>query len=150
MIFNMNGVNYDTNTMRTDEEINALINANPEIALVSYAGTGHSGSSYPNSVTFPFAPRVVIMIGYGSTGSIPGVNLFSNNSNQLILIAELLTTSYAHSTGFEIGNTYGIYGKKSADGKTLYWYIDTTYDGGNWVGWQCNSSGCTYYLLGFK
>lgn len=62
MIFNMNGVNYDTDTMRTDEEIRAIAEtAGLKIQTGSYTGTNKYGSENKNTLTFNFVPQLVIV-----------------------------------------------------------------------------------------
>ena len=147
MIFNMNGVNYDTDTMRTDGDIINLIKANgAKFEICSYSGTGKYGSSNPNSLTFGFAPRLVQIVGYMSSGRFYTFTEANTTNFQFIEYMDTLTTSYTASRGFHnssnsISKTYG---KKSADGKTIYWY---TTDTGGLYTTQLNSSGCTYVCI---
>lgn len=156
MIFNMNGVNYDTDTFRTDEEINALIstyvNANPDACVVTRAGTGKSGSSYPCSITFPFAPSVVIWLGKVTSGITisGGIRDGSSNSTFAMIVTDRLTTSYQSGRAFGDACQYAVSSKKSADGKTIYWHTDGTTNNSTYAGYQCNTSGVTYYFLGIK
>lgn len=71
-----------------------------------YAGTGDYGANNPTSVTFPFEP----ILFFFPTG------FRTINMNELTQDYKL-TTTYTSQYG-----NYNIYVKKSADGKTIYWY----------------------------
>lgn len=107
----------------------------------SYVGTGKSGASSPNKLTFGFAPKFVLLFGDSTGYSFNGIN---KDGNCFALSPEVLTTSYAQYVGFGMyrnGNETR-YGKKSADGKTIYWYaVDTSSDHAKL---QFNASGVTY------
>ena len=99
--------------------------------LVSYVGTGTYGSSNPTSVTFDFAPKIVL-------------NLFSSVAISELqrLIVSKLTNSYVSGNGFSgYVSGYPSYGKKSSDGKSIYWYNTKS------ASYQINNAGVTYYLL---
>ena len=98
-----------------------------KIQTVSYVGTGTSGQSNPNSITFSFAPKIIFMRdSNGSTTYNP-------------VFPQLLSTSYAESLGFISDSRLNI--KKSSDGKTFTWYTNSTT---NPAMNQCNASGWTY------
>lgn len=108
----------------------------PQIATGSYVGTGTYGASNPNTLTFEFAPEMVviysmadankILLNIGGTGvhAIPTANL---------------TTSYQAGRGFYYDTTpsYG-YTRKAEDGKTIQWYAT-----GPAI--QFNTTSYTYY-----
>ena len=69
---------------------------------------------------------------------------YQNSNSYPLLIGERLGTEYAEGTGFYDGaGLSGVYSnlgyaKKSADGKTIFWYT-------NDANMQFNNSGYTYY-----
>ena len=77
MIINVNSVNKDTNTMRTNAEINSLIDSKIydklKIQSGSYIGSGVYGESSPKRLSFNFIPKIVL-IWKGDTGFIPYSN----------------------------------------------------------------------------
>lgn len=116
----------------------------PKIAIGSYVGTGAYGETNPNSLTFDFAPAVVFVFKtdtYGTSNS--GGNLITSEAwgNYFVQNTELLTTSYVEGRGFGCNFNDRPYGKKSADGKTLYWYHAR---GGEY---QANESETTYSYI---
>ena len=120
-----------------------------KIAMGSYTGTGTYGASKPNSITFPFTPKLVWLYHFynGSWTSAP-IESYGGSSvkrNVTVLDFTGLSTSYVKSRGFMFSipspnssSTYdsSAYAKKS--GNSLYWY--NTYDSGQ----QCNMSSATY------
>ncbi len=112
----------------------------PKIEVITYVGTGKYGSSSPNSVTFSFPPKVVFAVGRGAY-----VAPYSDvDDNCWSLNMNLVTTSYTDWNG--LGGEYNgaPKGKKSADGKTLYWY----HSGNGGANYQLNTSGVTYSIVG--
>ena len=115
-------------------------------ATGSYVGTGLYGASSPNSLEFTFVPKTVEILGYSyeSEGKTRFKLAYQNSYSYPLLIGERLGTEYAEGTGFYDGaGLSGVYSnlgyaKKSADGKTVYWYT-------NDAGTQFNQSGYTYY-----
>ena len=72
--------------------------------------------------------------------------------HKITQFTNVLTTSYKLSEGLASIMRVGVYGKKSADGKNIYWYIsspsqDSDYPSSAEV--QYNSLNTTYYLLIF-
>ena len=58
----------DDPVQRTDfngafSAIDAALGARAKIASGSYVGTGALGASHPNTLTFPFAPKAVLVMG---------------------------------------------------------------------------------------
>lgn len=126
-----------------------------KVVTGTYTGTGKVGSSNPTSLTFPFAPKAVFILSVYGDGryynlprdsKTPGSTM--SGDTQWVVDCNTLTTSYAKYNGFgdsrtSSSNTYGDnYGKKSSDGKTIYWY--NTYDD---AGWQLNASNYKYYYM---
>ena len=115
-------------------------------ATGSYVGTGLYGASSPNTLEFTFVPKTVEILGYSYEyeGKTQFKLAYQNSYSYPLLIGERLGTEYAEGTGFYDGAGYsGVYSypgyaKKSADGKTIFWYT-------NDAGTQFNQSGYTYY-----
>lgn len=114
--------------------------ADVKIETGSYVGTGKYGESNPNSITFSFAPKMVFMLKdkyellFGCKGDATG-------NYRFFLPMYLMDTTYKGNQGFTNGRNQTYYGKRSEDGKTLYWYHDSTATA------QLNSSVCEYYYL---
>lgn len=111
-----------------------------KMQLIAYVGTGTYGANNPCSITFDFAPTVV----YRTLATLTtGVNH---------MYCDELATEYEKGKGFGYRNvetTYAdFWGKKSPDGKTLYWYYD--WESNNSISSQYNSAGMTYYYLGIQ
>ena len=115
-------------------------------ATGSYVGTGLYGASSPNSLEFTFVPKTVEILGYSYeyAGKTQFKLAYQNSYSYPLLIGERLGTEYAEGTGFYDGAGYsGVYSnpgyaKKSADGKTIFWYSGD-------ANMQFNNSGYTYY-----
>lgn len=77
MIINVNSVNTDTNTMRSNADINSLIDSRTydrvKIQTGSYVGSGTYGESSPKTLTFNFVPKIVL-VWKSDTGMIPYSN----------------------------------------------------------------------------
>ena len=84
-----------------------------------YTGTGTYGASHPTSVTFPFEPV-----------------LFFFPSELITLFANSLSTT---EDNIFVGSVYYVNIKKSADGKTISWYSDSS------ASEQYNDKGKTFY-----
>lgn len=95
-----------------------------QIATGSYTGSGLYGSSHPNSLTFPFAPKLVIV-----SKSTEGVFSNSNGWVNGFLWMYPLTKMYVNSASMIC----------SLSGKTLSWYTS-----GSSEDWQMNASGVVY------
>lgn len=85
----------------------------------SYVGTGTYGQSNPTTLTFPFEPKMVFIIG-GSESSMPMINPY--------------TSYYGYN-----GTNY-LYGQTSWDEMSVSWYTQ-----GTSAQAQFNNSGTTYY-----
>lgn len=122
-----------------------------QVQVISYVGTGTYGEANPCSVTARFPIKALFSLGYGGTfGFDPPYTSVKNGSwgdkETGIMINEFLTTTFAEHMGF-IGSTDTsiIFGKKSEDGKTFYWYTPGESSAG-----QLNSSGYSYYFLALR
>ena len=105
-----------------------------KIATGSYTGTGTYGSSNPNSITFPFVPKVVIVTKNAS--------LFPDSG--YIIEAFIWTTGIA---GYSFERGYAFTAKMELSGKTLKWYVDSTRY--NYSREQLNISGIIYRWVAF-
>lgn len=114
----------------------------------SYVGNNKSGIDNPNSLTFSFAPSMICLLFRTSivagTKSPKEEDLTRDgyDTSQKFMVADRLTTDYRQGEGFG-HNSYSVYGKKSADGKTFYWYSTSPSD-------QCNNSNEVYYYIAFR
>lgn len=110
----------------------------PVIYTTSYVGTGTSGSSNPNTLTFDFVPEFIwiyaldysfktngtgrtfqSLLRYGTNSSSGGPTNFP------FCICANLTTNYENYKGlyyYDNSGPVNTYVKKSNDGKTISWY----------------------------
>lgn len=113
------------------------------IATGSYTGTGTYGASNPCSLTFPFVPRLIMLLGYEDTDGtwqpILGYNGGSYHVNEVF--ADMLTTEYKEGLGFCGYSGSYCKGKRSVDSKTFYWYSDRS------AAYQRNVSGSIYHYM---
>lgn len=114
-----------------------------KIATGSYVGTGKSGQNNPNSLTFDFAPKL-LAIPYVDSGS--AYTLFYTSDKTFIMFSDMLTTEYQVSEVFLLAGNYASYGKKSADGKTFYWY-NSNIASATAAEAQANKSGYEYFYF---
>ena len=122
------------------------------IQEVSYTGTGRYGSGSPSSVTFSFAPDVVIAMGRERDGVY--FQYFGRESGDKTNYC-MSYTKFLPSNSYEL--SYNIfmdgtgpdlsgdaYARLTNDGKTLSWYYtDGAYE-------QLNYSGDVWHFIGIK
>ena len=115
------------------------------VQVVSYVGTGTYGSSNPCSLTFDFAPKVVMFLymqnfigGYYSRFMHDATSYFTSDRDNVI--SNTLSTEYKQKEGFGYVSP-AQHGKISEDKRTIYWYNNNPDN-------QANSQGWTYYYLG--
>ena len=114
----------------------------------SYIGNGKYGVDNPNTLTFSFAPSMVHLLfrtaPEAGTNAGKDENLTGEGygNEQKFMVASRLTTDYRQSEGFGYSSA-STYGKKSADGKTFYWYAADMTN-------QCNATGTEYYYIAFR
>ena len=137
--------------------LNGAISGNStKMKIMSYKGNGTWGYYNPCSLYCEdFAPRVIIYLGYQTYyvngGSISNVQHSPTASGKIwtesAMFCDHLTTEYQYHFGFKeaSNNDNNLnYAKKSADGKTVYWYINgdaaTSFS-------QLNHEYNTYYFL---
>ena len=124
-----------------------------KVGIAKYTGIGAMNNpDKPTSVTFDFVPKVIIMLGWyfnpNNTSFSPSQTDIENGGykfNQKVIFCDLLTTEYVSGAGFLYNDSSSQptrYAKKSADGKTIYWYAT----GSAYT--QCNSTENEYYVLG--
>ena len=104
---------------------------NCQIYLASYTGTGTYGETSPNTLTFPAAPVLVMVIGGGA----PVVGGNSQGTAFAIRNGTLFVTGI----GSSIRCWPAIW---SADGKTMSWYAFNSGAEG-----QLNAAGVTYTVV---
>lgn len=110
------------------------------IVVGSYVGTGTAGSANPTTITFPFAPKLVIFLGESSNGTSWSPML--GDGDAIFVPMDFLSTSYCKQNPPWLGssNYDKAYSKKSEDGRTLSWYLTI-----NIASSQLNESGRTYW-----
>ena len=150
---------YDTTTTNIDKyqevtgypaipagttiEYLGVLGEKSKIQVLSYVGTGTSGEANACSVTASFPIEVLFFLGYtGTIYSDPDatgiVNGYWGDRETGVMFGKYLTTTFAERMAFN-GNNGMSLGKKSADGKTFYWYNRTAV--------VTNASGLSYYFL---
>lgn len=111
----------------------------PKIATGSYTGTGKSGSSNKNKLTFDFKPKFVIILGAKYFSNMPA-HYFG-----LAVLAQGLTGgfgSFGYSYTDKLSESFNAYGVVvSWSGNTVSWY---NYSNANA---QLNASGATYNYI---
>lgn len=99
------------------------------VQVVSYVGTGTYGESNPNSLTFDFAPKVVIVaISKYNNAQVSAYPASDGWSSMFLWVRGMYKTSI-NGAGILFTN----------DGKKLSWYANSSADQ-----YQCNMSGATY------
>ena len=119
-----------------------------KIATGSYVGTGTYGANNPCSLTFPFVPKLIMLLGnVGADGSYsPSLGASSGGYCVHLINVDKLTTTYQAGLGLANYSRFDAYGKKSSDGKTFSWYYNYTGSRPNdGINYQCNISGTVYY-----
>lgn len=107
-------------------------------AIGQYNGTGGYGAGSPCSITCSFVPKTIEILSWSLYD---GKYVYGTPFD--VVVMSRLSTEYVQGVGFcyvnvvQSGNTS--FAKKSADGKTLYWYNTTD------ARVQCNESGNTYW-----
>lgn len=107
------------------------------IEVGSYVGTGTYGADNPNSLTFGFEPKFLLIGRQGNALSV------TSGADQTYISQYVAGMPTSYTAGWGFGRYYSgdTYGKKSDDGKTVSWYgpIDPAY--------QFNKSGTNYYYI---
>ena len=120
--------------------IKTMFDGRVRIAHGTYRGTGVYGANNKNSLTFPFAPELLILYQAGYIGLMSGVE--GNDSGFYAILPR-------ETTAFKVVAYNSNYSQYDADtnyisfsGNTATWYIDYSYSGN--AGAQFNASGTTY------
>lgn len=137
---------------KTAAQVLALLGA-AQVEVGSYVGTGTNGSSNPNSLTFPFAPKLfwIYATQDKNSASVPNEVVPTDryyNFETLVPFANL-TTSYVKGKGpaaLTSSSSSVPYAKKSSDGKTITWY-NTYTSGVSGAQAQLNTSNLTYHYI---
>ena len=113
------------------------------IVTGSYVGTGTSGSGNPNSLTFDFEPKIVMLTSMVSTGG-DRYTLFGNagaRQGVFAMYPALLTSDFAAGYGFVVEDSYDQDTWAKKVGTTISWYHK------NSASKQGNLSGWTYHYM---
>lgn len=123
--------------------MDALLGGFAKVVTGSYTGTGTYGKDNPNSLTFDRAVKFLWIFAEKSTGNHWTPHDASQHTKHAVSDCEL-TTEWVAGVGLG-GNTSAgtdnAWGKKSADGKTVYWYSGTN------ASWQFNQPGAEYFYM---
>ena len=112
-----------------DETCGALESAAVRMACGSYKGTGTFGKDKPNSLSFDFEPKLVIIrtpSPAGNQGVVQGMTLIRGTPYQ-----------YSDTIGFNSSFFYAEWGEKSVS-----WYVTSGNEGD-----QCNQNNVDYYYI---
>lgn len=117
-----------------------------QMATGSYVGTGLYGAANPCSITFPFVPKIVIVPSRRAVSGTTQVaaSIIREMYSSWLAVMSNVNTEYEERTGLwqgSYGQSYYSYGKKTADGKTYYWYSTNSSDA------QLNIANVTYYWV---
>lgn len=138
-----------TKNTQQDSSISSLqtaVNGKSRVATGSYTGTGTYGSSNPNSITFPFTPKLVIIVNSPSNiGNDYGVLLGTYNTVGMLWFTgiENVAINETDSTTDVLKAT----NKVTVSGTKFSWY--RTYGGTDDGYSQLNRSGKTYRWIAF-
>ena len=152
---NMQNLGLAVNGLSTEldgvkNKVNALPSTFAKVQVLSRMGVGTCGSaSTACSVTADFEIKVLIYLGFNSINENSMQNSPTSNActySEYVIMCDALTTEYKNNIGFYSAATNGVpmrHAKKSADGKTIYWYIDS----GGLAQNQLNQQQTEYYFL---
>lgn len=116
--------NQDTVT-----NIQNALNQKTEIFIGSYVGTGERGSEHPNTLTFPFQPKMVLIT--------------AETTNSLALgTAMIYGQKYSAGLGVTSSSNHGLQLVLTWDETTLSWYTEASYEY-----YQLNQLNTTYYYM---
>ena len=123
--------------MRTDfndamASIDCAVALCPHVEIGSYTGTGTYGASNPCTLTFSFAPKVVVITEM-SKFNFPGYSNLLKNNWFFYRGTESLSGMYAASSGSKSATM-----SMSWEGNSFSWYANATANA------QFNANGLTY------
>ena len=107
--------------------------AGVRIATGSYVGTGSHGASNPNSLTFPFVPKLVFIYAVNTSNS-------SRDQATFLFEAPFYTYLMTNSTSGNAGGSASFAASAQFNGNVMSWY------GGNAVQ-QFNTNGTVYHFV---
>ena len=107
------------------------------VQVVSYIGTNTYGQNNPQKVSVDFRINSILYLGYYRHEH-GFYHIFNGNQSRVYVNINQVSTFYERYIGFHSNGEY-VYGKKSQDEKTFFWYSSN--------GVSLNSSGYTYYFL---
>lgn len=129
------------------------------VATGSYVGTGTSQNNGEVTLTFDFAPKVLMLFGANGT-ILAGRNTdytYSADSSLAIGYPQALTTSFARGLfvndyGVSGGGSGNILAKRSDDGKSVTWKTTAVYEDEDgslyyYPAQGYNAQGVTYYYV---
>lgn len=108
-----------------------------KIATGSYVGTGTYGEDNPNTLTFPFKPKVVFVCGNARAGT-------SNAEDGAITIMSSGVTDYI---GSSVGTRDYMNAIVAWSENTVSWYADVSGDNRFYPYQQLNAAEYTYYYI---
>ena len=112
---------FNADNAKIDAALKANADATPKLAFGSYKGTGTYGSKNKTAITFPFAPKWLM--------------IYTKSGSNYALWNELLTSSMTTHINYD-GRTATL----SLNGYTLSWYADNAPS-------QLNTEDETYYYI---
>ena len=116
---------------------------NCKIAVGSYVGTGLGGAENPNSLTFDFEPKVMLLCT--ANGNLVSYKDDYSSICYYIGTTQMVGTSYSATGPWgPVSYSGRMMYKMSTDRKTIYWYHGNAYVPQDI---QANTSGTTYYYI---
>lgn len=112
-----------------------------KVVVGQYTGTGKFGLENPNQLIFENVPKVVMIPYCINDDMYQAYHSLSQQYYIWILNMNSLSTEYESFKGFGVqgsSNSQTPRGKKSADGKTIYWYNGDAERQFNTKGWDYN------------
>lgn len=127
--FTMAGFNGKISDINSgvDTEITSALSGFARIETGSYVGTGTSGESNPNTLTFGFKPKMLMV-------SSSAINTAGSNLITPMIWFDGVMSAFASPSGYTNNFTM--------DGNTISWYSTSTYAKD-----QYNNNGETYYYI---
>ena len=128
------------------------------IEIKQYTGTGTYGADGANSITFSFAPKQVVFLNFANTiDSYAYYNPSDVRPGNNLVNMSALTTSYIDKAGPYAYTSHNVsqyhnYAKKSADGKTLSWYltIDNCSAAAHMIDGQLNTANAKFSVMAIR
>lgn len=116
----------------------------------SYVGDGTRGKSESNpmSITFPFEPKMIWMVGYTGNTALPAMitSIDDINSGSVKVDISKVTEDFSTDGGWRVVPDFTVYHKVSSDRKIYYWYIKSSSINAKYL---FNAAEVTYYYVAF-